>query len=792
MVKVSIVMPVCNVEKYLRNGLDSVVGQTLNEIELICVDDCSTDSSAEILKEYMQKDERIKCIFHETNLGTSQARKDGVKISTGKYVMFLDGDDELTADACEKAYRAIERYKTDMVQFDTEIINCAGMPEARIQSNQKALYPYMEKITENNLLGACWRENSFGYTLWNKIYNGEICRKSFDEVEDGYYPKAQDLYAFFIMAYYSKSYIGIKDQLYCYNFGFGVTGGENIPLKKYDILLTEKHIWEALTRFIKMKKEEELYEDILSDIYNHFLIECVNRWKNNLSPECTAEGFEHLVQKWGFDEVLCKMAENSWFDRVKVAQKMLETNYFSYVKRGDKKVKTIATYYRSINNGGAQRVVAMLCNIWAEMKDEEGNYLYNVVLITDEAAEETDYELNTRVAREYIFHHAECAQQNYRYRFQDWNRILEKYDIDVVITSMWVSPCTVWDMLTVKGFKTKPAFLVHSHSFCCMPYRNSISLAMEVMSNYQLCDGVVCLSECDKRLASSFSGYAKYITNPLTFSVKEFPKQQYEDKSIVWVGRISVEKNPKDAVQMMSYVVKEIPDAKLYIVGSGNEALCESVIDLIQSLGLENNVIMTGFSSDVSEYYKKAAVSINTSEYEGFPLTYCEAMSHAVPIVSYELPWLTFSRDGRGMIEVPHKRYDLLAKEVVTLLQNPEIRNKMGKAGWEQISEVAAIDIGKEWSDFFDGLDRKEETEERTVTTEDIIFKYLTLYQDFGKKVARDNAKKAEINNAQKKIKKLEKQIKNLETSTTFRIGKIIMFIPVSIKKLCKKLLKKK
>lgn len=91
--KVSVIVPVYNVEKYLSRALDSVLVQTMQDFEIICVDDCSIDASRNILKKYAAKDHRISCIFHSKNMSLSQARKDGVLRSSGQYVMFLNSDD---------------------------------------------------------------------------------------------------------------------------------------------------------------------------------------------------------------------------------------------------------------------------------------------------------------------------------------------------------------------------------------------------------------------------------------------------------------------------------------------------------------------------------------------------------------------------------------------------------------------------------------------------------------------------------------------------------------------------
>ena len=91
-IKVSVVMPIYNAYNYLRPAMDSVLDQTLREIELICIDDGSTDNTLEILKEYQKQDERVR-IITENNAGPAIARNKGLARSRGKYICFLDADD---------------------------------------------------------------------------------------------------------------------------------------------------------------------------------------------------------------------------------------------------------------------------------------------------------------------------------------------------------------------------------------------------------------------------------------------------------------------------------------------------------------------------------------------------------------------------------------------------------------------------------------------------------------------------------------------------------------------------
>lgn len=137
--RVSVVIPVHNAQQYLRECLDSILNQTMRELEVICVDDASTDDSPSILKEYAAADGRVKYLRHDENVSASQCRKDGVLGSTGDYVMFVDADDYIEPNACQAAVQAIEEKEVDILQFGTVVENCANLPQKRIQSNQNML-----------------------------------------------------------------------------------------------------------------------------------------------------------------------------------------------------------------------------------------------------------------------------------------------------------------------------------------------------------------------------------------------------------------------------------------------------------------------------------------------------------------------------------------------------------------------------------------------------------------------------------------------------------------------------
>lgn len=115
MIKISVIVPVYNVENYLRECLESIINQTLKEIEILCIDDCSTDNSYSILEEYAKKDNRIILIKNLENKGGGYNRNIGIKEARGEYISFIDSDDYILKDYLENLYNTAKKYNSDIV-----------------------------------------------------------------------------------------------------------------------------------------------------------------------------------------------------------------------------------------------------------------------------------------------------------------------------------------------------------------------------------------------------------------------------------------------------------------------------------------------------------------------------------------------------------------------------------------------------------------------------------------------------------------------------------------------------
>jgi len=155
---ISVIIPIYNVESYIRECIDSVINQTYKNLEIILVNDGSSDNSPQICDDYSKKDSRIIVIHKKYNSGPSDTRNAGLKISKGEYIYFLDSDDYIVKDAIESLLSEAQYYSADIVFFDARIIGNTNNPNyppntylrKGLYSNPlKGLY-MLEKLLENS------------------------------------------------------------------------------------------------------------------------------------------------------------------------------------------------------------------------------------------------------------------------------------------------------------------------------------------------------------------------------------------------------------------------------------------------------------------------------------------------------------------------------------------------------------------------------------------------------------------------------------------------------------------
>ncbi len=211
MVKVSVIVPVYNVEKYLRKCMDSIVGQTFRDIEIICIDDGSPDGSINILNEYAEKDTRVKIVRQE-NVGLGATRNRGIEIACGEYILFVDSDDYLDPKAVELSLKRIEETGAELCLFNARDID--AVTEEPIYHNylRMGLLKEFETFSAEDL-----GENIFQITAqncWNRLYKKELFNDKRLRFYEGI--RYEDAYFGFISLLIPKKIAYIDKRLYFY------------------------------------------------------------------------------------------------------------------------------------------------------------------------------------------------------------------------------------------------------------------------------------------------------------------------------------------------------------------------------------------------------------------------------------------------------------------------------------------------------------------------------------------------------------------------------------------------
>lgn len=229
MTKISIIVPVYNMEKYLDRCLDSLVNQTLKDIEIIVINDGSTDNSENIINNYKHKYPKLIKPITQNNLGISIARNKGLNQAKGKYICFVDSDDYVSKDMLQEAFKYIEKTKDDIVVWDYSEINEARqiLKEKRCQS-----------FSRTNLKKDPSLLFSINPAPWNKLYKKEL----FNDIE---FPndrtKYEDLMTIPKLLVNANSISKIDK---CYNYYLIRKDGEtgSVDKRVFDILKVLDHI----------------------------------------------------------------------------------------------------------------------------------------------------------------------------------------------------------------------------------------------------------------------------------------------------------------------------------------------------------------------------------------------------------------------------------------------------------------------------------------------------------------------------------------------------------------------
>lgn len=311
MPKLSFVVPVHNEERSLKRCLDSILSQSFKDLEIICIDDASTDGSSDILRDYVHNDPRVHATVFRRRLGTVLARKLALLDVKGKYVMFADAADMLLPDACATAVELIEKSKADVVQFSVDF-ECEQNDLEAMERFTRFFRSRAMESAGTGILYDCFVNHRFMHNLWNKIYRAELCRKAVDVMPDIPLFHYTDMYLSFFILFFAETFRSVATKpCYRYNFGGGVST-KTPDGEQFANLCEVSKALPLMEKFLRDRNAYEINVSVLEAIRSALSMDMVNKLLT--IPNLTREIISIAVESWGSDVIFDFLTKMGLFE----------------------------------------------------------------------------------------------------------------------------------------------------------------------------------------------------------------------------------------------------------------------------------------------------------------------------------------------------------------------------------------------------------------------------------------------------------------------------------------------
>ncbi len=315
MAKYSIIVAAYNIAPYIGRCLESLTSQTFSDIEIIVVDDCSTDSTADIICEKAEDDSRIKIVRTIANSGLHVVRKRGVERAEGERILFVDGDDELKPDAIEKLDAFVKEQpeqsrENSIVLYGCDVVAENGTDEnaARDLSEQ---YNHEFKVLKiEELIESVFAESSESYGSWSMVLASapkKSMKRAFERMANVRMERMEDAYEFLVLADNCESAVFMPEKLAVYHWGRGITGTRRQSAKQFaKNVHSMRIIAEYAEKYAQNSEQESVKkaaQRFKSDVPKHISTELVLRTDPEAEQGCALE----FAREWGTSTAVSEM-----------------------------------------------------------------------------------------------------------------------------------------------------------------------------------------------------------------------------------------------------------------------------------------------------------------------------------------------------------------------------------------------------------------------------------------------------------------------------------------------------
>ena len=665
---ISVIIPVYNVEKYLRECLDSVLAQTYTCYEVIMVDDGSTDSSGAICDEYAAKDGRFR-VIHKENGGASTARNAGLANVSGEYVFFLDSDDRIVPEAFEKLYHAAVSEKADFIFAEAETIDDSSERSSTKNYSYRKKYPSGAPYLMMREMSA---HREFHVVIWNILFSSDFLKKQELRFQEGI------IYEDLILSYQIYALAVKAAHLHeCVYYRRLRENSVMTSRKTEKNFISAMRVYDAVSVFsdsLRMERRNDAHVVRCAfNALNDFGALNANDKKKHkaeykrLKADLRAHGY------FGSDSLRYRCRGKSLWAAYKAIEKLFigQRNDFGiYVRHKAASEGEVMMLIPHMIGGGAERVAAQLINqmdargydttfiLSADKRDEVVRSDLNDNIPLFLMSEEMPKEPVARKAINKVFRlvssllckpfelinkpvpaaFAKLSVASQYSREIDFVRGLLKADPELTLIA-FLQPTIPIALLAAKGLPNKIVISERADPNRLMKKRYGRKF---IEKYYTRADAAVFQTkEAKKVYPECVSNKGTVIPNPIKPGLPELYHGE-RNRNITTFCRISNQKNLPLLVDAFAMFHKDHGDYTLRIIGDApNEEGVEVVRnlkELIRERGVESAVVFEPFMKNVHETIIKDAMYVNSSDYEGISNAMLEAMAIGMPVICTDCP----------------------------------------------------------------------------------------------------------------------------------------------------------
>ncbi|WP_051172372.1 glycosyltransferase [Microbacterium indicum] len=664
--RVSIVIPVFDDEEWVAASLRSCRAQTVSDIEIICVDDASTDGTCAVIEQFQAEDPRIRLIRQPVNRSAFQARREGILAATAPFVMFLDGDDELAPTAVEAALHVADTSGADVVGFGVDVIVPEGVSVGRFVSDMQ---PKHAELNGTEIVPTLFPVGKVAQGhLWRYLWTTELLRLAYNGIDENLeLYRANDIPIAMSALAHATKYVSTEDKLYRYYWRRGVSGQVVESVEDFAFYLgaldSIDSISESMLGIAATLDDSagllDTYHSARLSIIQMILRYCTPIIDDDLRAEC----FARLESKAGYREILLAV---SMFYRTAlefIAQ-------FAPQARGlSSATKTVLITTGNLGSGGVQGVVVSQAKYLAEAGFRVIIGLRTFDGIVQEVPEGVEL--------------VELAGDNTRQKLESHYQIFRDYEVDALIDH-YILYHDDWPYFTLAARSMGIPSIGWIHNFALRPVFDFNTRTSFLTRHLELMEKVVVLSKTDVAFWK-LRGLDNVVAlpNPASPMILDRPRRSAprdapidgEPIRLVWWGRLQQRtKRVLELVDVAAALRAMGVEFSLSIIGPDSGDLkAHDIQRAAVAKGVEDVVVLPGtlHGDELLAAIDSSDVFVSTSAIEGSPLVLIEAQAMGLPVVMYELPWLAALESNCGIVSSPQNEAGILAQEIAHLASDP-------------------------------------------------------------------------------------------------------------------------